>query len=71
MIFTIVEILLIWVLLIYTLIQLVSIMRNRIYQKRWDEEKTNRVIMNPAITKAELCVLYVQFCETFDCLVEF
>ena len=45
--------------------------RNYMYQKKWDDEKDKIIRDNPAITAAELCAAYVDFCAENHCLVEY
>lgn len=45
--------------------------RNYMYQKKWDDEKDKIIRDNPAITAAELCAVYVDFCAQNHCLVEY
>jgi hypothetical protein len=48
-----------------------SLVRYEVYQKKWDEVKANRIRIDPNVTKAELCELYVDFCDKYDYHVEF
>jgi hypothetical protein len=45
--------------------------RCEIYQRKWDAEKANRRRIDPDVSNAELCELYVDFCCEYDCNVEF
>ena len=45
--------------------------RDYMYQKRWDDEKDQLIRNDPAITAAELCAKYVDFCAQNHCLVEY
>lgn len=49
----------------------IMVIRNHIYQKKWDKEKKNIIRIDPAITAAELCARYVDFCAQNHCLVEY
>lgn len=40
-------------------------------QKKWDAVKANRRRIDPNVSNAELCELYVDFCDKYDCKVEF
>lgn len=40
-------------------------------QKKWDEVKANRIRVGPYVSNAELCEMYVEFCDKYDCKVEF
>jgi hypothetical protein len=56
---------------LYTIIDIALVARNDRYQKRWDNKKALRIRIDPAITRAELCELYVEFCKKYDCKVEY
>jgi uncharacterized membrane protein len=58
-------------LIIFTVSDAIIAIRNLIYQKKWDEEKDNIIRNNPAITAAELCVKYLDFCVRNNCIVEY
>ena len=45
--------------------------RDYMYQKKWDDEKDRIIRDDPAITAAELCAKYVDFCAQNHCLVEY
>ena len=45
--------------------------RNKYYQKLWNEEKARRIKIDPAITRQQLCEQYVMFCKRNNCIVEF
>ena len=45
--------------------------RTKIYQKKWNKEKSTRIRYNPQITRAELCEYFVMFCSRNDCKVKF
>lgn len=55
----------------YTIIGIALTARNKRYQKRWDNKKALRIKIDPAITRAELCELYVEFCKKYECVVEY
>ena len=55
----------------YVAIDIALKVRNRHYQKRWNQEKAIRIKLDPAITRAELCEQYIMFCKRNDCIVEF
>ena len=57
------------ILLILSIYDAISSIRCYMYQKRWDEEKDRLIRDNPAITAAELCAKYVDFCAQNNCLV--
>ena len=59
------------VLVANVIYELIAVIRNCKYQKLWDTAKSNRIRIDPAITMAELCELYVMFCNEHDCKVEF
>ena len=71
MIWIIVEFLMNLFIFSYILADLILTIRNRKYQKKWNEEKTKRIKIDPAITRAELCEQYVMFCKRYDCKVEY
>jgi hypothetical protein len=48
-----------------------SLVRYEVYQKKWDEVKAHRIRVDPNVTNAELCEMYVEFCDKYDCKVEF
>ena len=56
---------------LYVLADLILVVRNNKYQKKWNEEKAMRVRIDPNITRAELCEQYVMFCKRNDCKVDF
>lgn len=66
---------LVWVaeifIFLYVFADLIYSIRNRKYQKLWNEEKAMRVRIDPAITRAELCEQYVMFCKRNGCKVDF
>ena len=41
------------------------------HQRKWDAVKENRIRIDPDVSTAELCELYVEFCDNHDCKVEF
>lgn len=69
-------VLIVFIVLILLMILLLAnsvsdIVRYEVYQKKWDAVKANRIRIDPNVTKAELCELYVDFCDQYDCDVEF
>ena len=56
---------------LYVVADLILIVRNNKYQKKWNKEKATLVRIDPNITRAELCEQYVMFCKRNDCQVEF
>lgn len=56
---------------LYVFADLICSVRNRKYQKLWNNEKAMRLKIDPAITRAELCEFYVMFCMRNNCKVEF
>ena len=59
------------ILAISTICDAVIEIRNFIYQKKWDKEKYNIIRDDPAVTAAELCTRYVDFCEQNHCSVDY
>ena len=59
------------ILIISTISEAVMAIRNFIYQNKWDDEKEKLIRDDPAITAAELCAKYVDFCAQHKCLVEY
>lgn len=55
----------------YVLYDLILSIKNIKYQKLWDEKKALRLKIDPAISSAELCKLYVIFCKKYNCKVDF
>ena len=55
----------------YILLDLISAVKTRKCQKKWNEMKAKFIKIDPAITRAELCEQYVLFCKRNDCKVEF
>jgi hypothetical protein len=56
---------------LYVLAEIVCLIRNNKYQKKWDKEKAMRLRIDPAISRAELCEQYVMFCKRNGCKVDF
>ena len=56
---------------LYVVADLILVIRNNKYQKKWNKEKAMLVRIDPNITRAELCEQYVMFCKRNDCKVEF
>ena len=50
---------------------LILIIRNNKYQKKWNETKAKLIKIDPNITRAELCEQYVMFCKRNKCKVDF
>jgi hypothetical protein len=71
MIWIIIEFLLYMLALAYFLADIILSIRNIKYQKKWNKEKSKRIKIDPAITRAELCEQYVMFCNRNNCKVEF
>jgi hypothetical protein len=55
----------------YIISDLSFAIRDKIYQKKWDQEKAMRMRAKPAISRAELCEYYVMFCLRNDCKVKY
>ncbi len=55
----------------YVLFDLVLSIRNRKYQKKWNETKAKLIKFDPMITRAELCEQYVMFRNKYSCNVEY
>ena len=55
------------VLIVYFISDFIVGIRNKKYQKKWNKKKSNRIRIDPAITRAELCEEYVYFCKKNDC----
>lgn len=55
----------------YIVIDIIGSIKNKKYQKKWDEEKTMLIKVDPMITRAELCEQYVMFRIRNNCDVEF
>lgn len=58
-------------MLLYILFDLIASLKNSKYQKLWNNKKALRLKIDPAISSAELCKLYVVFCKKYNCNVEF
>ena len=58
-------------ILVYAIVNLVLIIRNKRYQRVWKLKKTTLMRVDPAITKAKLCEHYVMFCNKNKCKVKF
>lgn len=71
MLWIIIEFLINLFLFFYVLFELISMLRTKKYQKKWNEEKAKRIKIDASITRAEMCEFYVMFCKRNDCLVEF
>lgn len=56
---------------LYFFINLIIALRNRKYQKLWNNKKANIIRIDPHITRAELCEQFVMFCMRNNCKVEF
>lgn len=56
---------------IYILNDLICLIRNKKYQKLWNEKKAGIIQINLLITKAQLCEIYVDFCKENKCKVDF
>lgn len=56
---------------LYVVADLISAIRNAKYQKLWNKGKATRVKIDPNISRADLCELYVTFCKKNGCKVEF
>ena len=59
------------ILIISMISDAIMAIRTYMYQKRWDDEKQQLIRNDPAITAAELCAAYVDFCTENHCLVEY
>ena len=59
------------ILIISMISDAIMAIRTYMYQKRWDDEKQQLIRNDPAITAAELCAAYVDFCAENHCLVEY
>ena len=59
------------ILIISMISDAIMAIRTYMYQKRWDDEKEQLIRDDPAITAAELCAAYVDFCAQNHCLVEY
>lgn len=59
------------ILITSTVCDVIMSIRNFIYQKKWSNEKKQIICDDPAITDAELCARYVDFCAQNHCLVEY
>ena len=66
---------LIWIaevfVFLYVFADLIYSIRNRKYQKLWNQKRLMLVRIDPAITRAELCEQYVMFCKQNHCKVEY
>lgn len=71
MIWLIIEFLMYLFILSFVLTDLIFTIRERKYQKKWNEEKAMRMRIDPAITRAELCEFFVMFCKRNNCKVDF
>lgn len=71
MAFLLVCIVLIMLLILLLANSVSELIRYEAYQKKWDEVKANRIRIDPDVSNAELCELYVNFCYEYDCDVEF
>ena len=56
---------------LYVVADLILIVKDNKYQKKWIMEKAMRMKIDPNITRAELCEQYVMFCNRNNCKVEF
>jgi hypothetical protein len=71
MIWMIINFLIGYFIFVYVLTDLIFTIRERKYQKKWNEYKAKLIKIDPAITRAELCEQYVMFCKRNNCKVEF
>ena len=55
----------------YFVAEIIFVVQQRKYQKKWDIYKAKLIKVDPKITRAELCEQYVMFCLRNDCKVEF
>ncbi len=56
---------------LYVFADLIYSIRNRKYQKLWNDEKAMHLRIDPNIKRAELCEYYVMFCKRNGCKVDF
>lgn len=56
---------------IYFFSDLIIALRNRKYQKIWNQKKAIYLKIDPNITRSQLCEQYVMFCKKNNCKVEF
>jgi siroheme synthase (precorrin-2 oxidase/ferrochelatase) len=56
---------------VWMFIDVTSELRNKKYQKIWNKKKADIIQIDLAITQAELCKKYVDFCKKNKCLVDF
>ena len=59
------------ILIVLIVIGLASETKSKKYQKLWDKQKATTIRIDPAITRAKLCELYVEFCHKNCCWVEY
>ena len=59
------------ILLAYSSFSIMFAIRNKVYQKRWEQEKSMRMRMRPFVSNAELYEQYIMFCKRNDCKVDF
>ena len=55
------------ILIVCCIVDFMLIMRNKKYQKKWNKKKSDRLRIDPGITRAEMCEEYVYFCKKNDC----
>lgn len=68
---TILETLVCLFFVVYISLSFILALKERHYQKKWFATKVNRIKIDPNVTRAELCELYVDFCRKNNCKVEF
>lgn len=70
-VFKIIALILEFFVFYYVVVDLVLTARNARYQKLWRLKKSTLIRIDPAITRAEMCEKYVEFCIMNNCKVDF
>ena len=59
------------ILLMYSIVLIVLIIRNARYQKLWNLKKATLLRVDPTISRGDLCEQFVMFCKRNDCRIDF
>ena len=59
------------ILLMYSIVLIVLIIRNARYQKLWNLKKATLLRVDPMISRGDLCEQIVMFCKRNDCRIDF
>jgi hypothetical protein len=68
---TILETLVCLFVVVYLVLRFILALEEHRCQKKWFATKVNRIKIDPNVTRAELCELYVDFCRKNNCKVDF